>query len=62
MITKGSLVRFVGERHADEEVYNGKLLSVAERRGDELTVYTRRAPKGKWHTTTVAIGDVVEVR
>ena len=59
MITKGTLVRYHGRETAD--LWEGKYLSVAERRGDTAEVYLHRVKPNKWTTTTVAIADLEEI-
>lgn len=59
MIGVGSLVRFIG---ADKRFWNGRLLSVHERRGDKLIVWNEQKPNGKWTTAEIDIKDVEEVR
>ena len=58
MIRKGSLVRLL-KPHGS--LWQGKYLSVAEKREKTLVVYVERKPNGKWSTTTVPCEDVEEV-
>ena len=59
MIEVGSLVRFKG---TDKRFYEGKLLSVHERKGDKIIVWKDRKPNGKWTTAELDVKDVEEVR
>ena len=59
MIGVGSLVRFNG---TDKRFWNGKLLSVHERKGDKIVVWNEQKPNGKWTTAVLDIKDVEEVR
>ena len=59
MISKGSLVRYVGGNR--KEAWRGRLLAVSDRRENEVDLYTQDN-KGRWKTFTVDIKDLEEVR
>ena len=55
MIRKGSLVRLL-KPHG--KLWQGKVLSVAEKGENTVSVYVERNARGKWSTLTIPMKDV----